>query len=147
MPFMRCIGLRLPEWAGRIGEVMNFFRVEELPMQEVLPGVRLRSVNLDKLMMTFVEYEEGSSVPMHHHPHEQITYVLEGFLEVTIGTEKRVLGAGEGVRIAPNTDHSSRPLEGSAKALDAWTPVVKRFASESFSTLGHQVPIEGETPR
>ena len=124
----------------------SFFCIEELPAKEVMSGIRLRSVDLENLMMTFVEYAAGSTVPMHHHPYEQITVVLEGILEVTVGHEQRVLRSGEGVRIPPNREHSSRPLDGPAKALDAWTPVPQRFKVDPSTTLGHRVPIFGESP-
>jgi unsaturated pyranuronate lyase len=126
---------------------MNFFRVKELAIQEVLPGVRLRSVNMENLTMTFVDYARESKVPPHHHRYEQITYVIEGQLEVTIAGERRVLQAGEGVRIGPNVEHSSRPVNGAASAVDAWTPLLQQFASAPLETLGNHVPIEGESPK
>ena len=122
-----------------------FFRVEELPVKQGLEGIQLRSVDLKNLMMTFVEYPAGSKVPQHFHPCEQITYVLEGMLEVTLEHDSHVLGPGEGVRIPPNTQHSSRPVDGPAKALDAWTPIPQHFKVEPLATLGHHVPIEGES--
>ncbi|MFI5364219.1 MAG: cupin domain-containing protein [Candidatus Binatia bacterium] len=122
----------------------GFFRVEELPTK-VLAGIQLRSVHLENLMITFVDYPEGSSVAAHHHRHEQITYVLEGCLEVTLAGETRVLAPGDGVRIGANVEHSSRPVDGAAKALDAWTPVPKRYKVEPATTLGHHVPISGES--
>ena len=125
----------------------SFFRIEDLPAKEVMAGIRLRSVDLENLMMTFVEYAAGSTVPLHHHPYEQITVVLEGILEVTLGHEQRVLRAGEGVRSPPTREHSSRPLDGPAKALDAWTPVPHRFKVDPLTTLGHNVPISGESPK
>ncbi len=126
---------------------MSFFRVEDLEVAEVLPGVRLRSVGLENLMVTFVEYREGAEIPLHHHRYEQITYVLEGFVEVCVGKERRVLRPGEGVRIPAKMEHSSRPIEGPARALDAWTPVPKSLKLEDLVTLGHYVPIEGEQTR
>jgi len=108
-------------------EASTFFRVSDLPAKQVLDGVAMRSVDLDNLMMTFVEYAAGARVPTHFHPYEQITYVLEGQLEVVIGDVHEVLGPGEGVCISPNVEHSSRPINGPAKALDAWTPVPERF--------------------
>jgi quercetin dioxygenase-like cupin family protein len=124
---------------------MNVFRVKELPAQEVLRGVKLRSVNMDNLTMTFVDYAPGSGVPAHRHRHEQITYVLEGQLELTIDGERQIVNAGEGVRIGPNIEHSSRPVDGSASAVDAWTPLLRKFGSAPLTTLGHDVPIEGES--
>jgi quercetin dioxygenase-like cupin family protein len=124
-----------------------FFRVEELPAKEVVAGVRVRSVHLADLMMTFVEYPAGATIPMHHHPYEQITYVLEGQLEVCIaGVETRVLGPGEGMQVPANMEHSSRPVDGPAKALDAWTPVPKMFkVKPPVSGVGKGVVLEDES--
>lgn len=116
-------------------DARGFFRVAELPSKEVLEGIRLRSVHLENLMMTFVEYPAGSAVPSHHHRYEQITYVLDGRLEVVLEGERQVVGPGEGVQIPANVEHSSRTIEGPVKALDAWTPVPRRFKVE---------PAEGE---
>lgn len=124
----------------------GFFRVEELPAKEMVAGVRVRSVHLVDLMMTFVEYPAGATVPMHHHPYEQITYVLEGQLEVRMGAETRVLGPGEGVQVPANMEHSSRPIGGPAKALDAWTPVPKMFKVKPPVTgVGKGVVLEDES--
>ncbi len=123
---------------------MSFFEVKRLPVQEVLPGIELRSVNLENVMMSFVDYAAGSEVPTHEHRHEQITYVLEGTLEVAVGDERRLLGPGQGVRIPPYTDHSSRPVQGPAKALDAWSPVPHRLKVEAPTALGEEVPVEDE---
>jgi quercetin dioxygenase-like cupin family protein len=104
-----------------------FFRVEDLPTKEVLRGIHIRSVHLENLMMTFIEYPAETTVPAHYHPFEQITYVLEGVLEVTVAGEQRTLRAGEGVCIRPNAEHASRPIDGPARVLDAWTPVPEHF--------------------
>ncbi|MCR4405530.1 MAG: cupin domain-containing protein [Anaerolineae bacterium] len=75
---------------------MNFFTVSDLPATEMLPGITR---------------------------HEQITYVLEGTMDFTLGSETRILRAGDGVCIPPNTPHSARILEAPTRALDAWHPV------------------------
>jgi quercetin dioxygenase-like cupin family protein len=100
-----------------------FFRVADLPSKEVLKEIHVRSVHLENLMMTFIEYPADATVPTHYHPFEQITYVLDGRLEVTVAGERRILGAGEGVCIRANAEHGSRPVDGPARVVDAWTPV------------------------
>jgi quercetin dioxygenase-like cupin family protein len=124
----------------------GFFRVDELPAKTMVAGVQVRSVHLADLMMTFVEYPEGATVPLHHHPYEQITYVLEGRLEVCLGANTRLLGPGEGVQVPANMEHSSRPIGGPARALDAWTPVPKMFkVKPPVSGQGKGVVLEDET--
>ena len=43
-----------------------------------------------KMMAVEVNFEQGAIGPLHRHPHEQLTYVLSGEFEFTIGDEKQV---------------------------------------------------------
>lgn len=101
---------------------MDFFRVADLSGVEMLPGVTRRAVWLDGVMVTFFEFEPHADIPTHDHPHEQITYVIEGAMEFTLGEETRRLGAGDGVCIPPGMRHSARILDQRTTALDAWHP-------------------------
>jgi len=101
---------------------MSFFSVSELPGAEMLPGVLRRAVHLEHVMMTFFDFEPGSVAPEHSHPHEQITYVVQGGMEFRLGDERRVLQAGEGVCCPPGVAHSAVVLEEPTVALDAWYP-------------------------
>ena len=82
---------------------MSFFTVSELPGTEMLPGIVRRAVYLEHTMMTFFSFEPGSVVPEHDHPHEQITYVVQGSMEFALGGETRILRAGEGVCCPPGS--------------------------------------------
>ncbi|GIS64948.1 MAG: hypothetical protein CM1200mP3_11960 [Chloroflexota bacterium] len=46
-------------------------------------------------MMSLVELDPKSEVPMHSHPNEQAGLVLEGEFEFTIGTESKKVSKGE----------------------------------------------------
>ncbi|HIP96927.1 MAG TPA: cupin domain-containing protein [Anaerolineae bacterium] len=102
---------------------MIFFTVPDLPATEMLPGITRRAVYLDNVMLTFFDFEPGAVVPEHAHPHEQITYVLEGAMVFTLGEETRTLRAGDGVCIPPNVPHSASILDALTRAVDAWHPV------------------------
>lgn len=102
---------------------MTFFSINDLPETEMAPGLGRRAVYLDKLMLTFVDFEPGIALPLHNHPHEQITLVLEGTLEFTLGDETHILQTGQGVTVASNVFHTARSLDGPARVLDAWHPV------------------------
>jgi len=101
---------------------MSFFTVNELPVTEMLPGVVRRVVYLEHAMMTFFTFEPGSVIPMHDHPHEQITYVVQGAMEFTLEGETRVLRAGDGVCCPPDAPHGAVVLDEPTVALDAWYP-------------------------
>ena len=107
---------------------MDFFDTVELNQKQVLDGITLRSVEGDKAMMTFFEFDEGAVIPAHSHHHEQISYVLEGELEFTLKGEVRVLSKGQGVVIHANEEHSARVTKGPASALDAWYPIREDYS-------------------
>ena len=102
---------------------MGFFRKADLPATEMLPGITRRSAYLDDVMITLVDLEAGSVLPEHHHPHQQITFVLSGSMEFTLDGETRMMSAGEGALVPPNATHSAKVLDEPCQALDAWHPV------------------------
>jgi len=101
---------------------MSFYRIDDLPAVDMLPGVTRRAVWLDGVMVTFFSFEPGSIVPEHAHPHEQITVVTRGAMEFTLGDETLRLGAGDGVCIPANVPHRARILDETTEAIDAWNP-------------------------
>jgi quercetin dioxygenase-like cupin family protein len=73
-------------------------------------------------MLTFFDIEPGREFPEHSHPHEQISYVLEGEVVFTLDGQTCILRAGEGVTIPPNVPHSAT-FPGPARVVDTWHPV------------------------
>ena len=102
---------------------MSFFRTEDLPATEMLPGVNRRSVHLPDLMLTFWDFEPGSVLPEHDHPHQQITWILSGTMEFDLDGEKRILRAGDGAMVPPNVRHGAVVLQEPCQVLDAWHPI------------------------
>ncbi len=102
---------------------MGFFRKEELPATEMLPGITRRLVYLPGVMLTFIDFEPGVVVPEHHHPHQQISWIVSGGMRFTLEGEERVLRAGDGVRVAPDMAHSAVILNEGCRAIDAFHPI------------------------
>ena len=99
-----------------------FFRVDDQPEVEMLPGVTRRAVWLDRVMLTFFRFDPHAVVPQHAHANEQISYVVAGTVEFTLGEETRILQAGEGVCIPPHVPHAARILDRPTEIIDAWNP-------------------------
>ncbi len=102
---------------------MPYYRTDDLPATEMLPGVLRKEVHLDGVMITFIDFEPRTIVPEHHHPHQQITYVIEGSMEFVLDGEKRVLHAGDGALVPPDVPHGAVILGDPCRALDAWHPI------------------------
>lgn len=102
---------------------MDFFSEKELKAKQVLEGITLRAAWGEKAMMTMFDFEPGAAVPRHSHLHEQITYVVKGEIEFTLGGKTVLLKEGDGVVVPPGVEHSARAAAGRAKAVDAWYPM------------------------
>ena len=65
-----------------------------IPAKEIRPGFFGKMVHGEKSTLAIWEIKKGSRLSEHSHPHEQITYVIDGELEMTIGGVKYLLTAG-----------------------------------------------------
>ncbi|EOC1774394.1 cupin domain-containing protein [Vibrio fluvialis] len=80
----------------------------------------------DNIMSVEVHFEQGAIGPMHSHPHEQLTYVLSGEFEFTIGDETKIVKAGDALYKEPNVIHGCVCLKAGV-LLDNFTPMRKDF--------------------
>ncbi len=79
------------------------------------------------LMMTEVAFAKGGiGAPHSHAEHEQISRVMSGSFEATVGGEKRVLKGGDVFYAARGVVHGVVALEDSV-ILDVFTPIRRDF--------------------
>ncbi|MFC5401225.1 cupin domain-containing protein [Cohnella soli] len=74
------------------------------------------------MMSMLVEYEKGGIGPEHAHPHEQLGYVVQGAIQMTIGGQTVRVSAGEQVHVPGNVLHSVLALEDTL-LLETFTPL------------------------
>ena len=102
---------------------MSYFRdSSEITRKEVAPGVVLRTMWGDKVMMSLVEVAPGAIVPIHSHPNEQTGIMMQGEFEMTIGGETRVLKPGDAYVIPGGVEHGVVGSDGWSLALDIFSP-------------------------
>lgn len=71
-----------------------------------------------------VDFAPGASAPKHHHPGEEIAYVIQGALEYQLDGQKPVtLMAGQSLFIPTGVAHSARNV-GDGKASELATYIV-----------------------
>ncbi|HAU5564788.1 TPA: cupin domain-containing protein [Serratia fonticola] len=79
-----------------------------------------------RMMAVEVTFEKDAVGPLHHHPHEQLTYVLSGRFAFTINGLTQEVGAGDTLYKAPNVVHGCVCLE-AGTLLDTFTPQREDF--------------------
>ncbi|QHQ35410.1 cupin domain-containing protein [Algicella marina] len=75
----------------------------------------------DNVMVVEVHFETGTVAARHHHPHEQITYVISGKFEFTVGDDTYIVSAGDSLYKQPNIEHGATCLA-AGTLLDVFTP-------------------------
>ena len=99
-----------------------FIDPAQVKRRELAPGVTLRTMWGDKVMMSVVEIAPHAVVPMHSHPHEQAGMVLAGEFDFTIGGQTRRLKQGDAYVIPGGVEHGVVGTDGWSMALDIFSP-------------------------
>jgi quercetin dioxygenase-like cupin family protein len=101
---------------------MTFTDTADLAAREVWPGFHGKFVHTDGMTIAFWDIDAGAALPAHAHPHEQVSCVIEGQFEMTVGGETRLMTAGMVVTIPGDTPHSARALT-VCRLVDVFRPV------------------------
>ena len=100
--------------------------LSEIESKEIMPGYHGKLVHSETMSWVFWTVEEGSVVPEHHHPHEQIMHVVEGSFEFTLDGITKVYEPGDVVVIASNTPHGGKALT-PCKLMDIFSPAREEY--------------------
>lgn len=99
----------------------------DCPVEDLGNGVSRKILaHNGKMMQVKVMFEDNAEGYMHNHPHEQLTYVLEGEFKFTIGEETKIVKAGDTLYKEPNIMHGCICLKKGA-LLDTFTPIREDF--------------------
>jgi len=96
--------------------------IKNIKPKELVPGITGYYAHGNSMTFGYVELKAGSNIPMHQHVHEQITYILEGELDMVIGGKPCLLTSGMYYVIPSNTLHSAI-AKTDCKVIDAFSPV------------------------
>ena len=111
---------------------MPILKHADMQVHKMAETVERRQAYLDNLMLAVIDMSgKGSSVPIHAHPHEQISFIAEGSVRFTIGegedAEMVEVGPGDVVVAPPNTPHGAELLSDYARVVDAFHPIREDF--------------------
>jgi quercetin dioxygenase-like cupin family protein len=96
--------------------------IKNIRPKALLPGITGYYAHGENMTFGLVELKAGSSVPLHHHIHEQTTYIVEGQLDMMIGDEACSLTAGMYHVIPSGLPHSAI-AKTDCQVIDVFSPV------------------------
>jgi unsaturated pyranuronate lyase len=97
------------------------FTWETIEPSTIIPGFHGRFIHSGSMTFALWRIEKGSLLPQHAHPHEQVAYVMEGELELTVAGTTTTLTPGMVAIVPPHAPHSGRALS-ECRVLDVFHP-------------------------
>jgi quercetin dioxygenase-like cupin family protein len=100
---------------------VNFDEIQRVIARE---GVDRRAFSGKSCMLVMNTIEPFAQPALHSHPHEQITYILQGECDFTLGDEIFRMAKGDVVLVPPGVRHTLRPVgKETILNLDVFSPV------------------------
>jgi quercetin dioxygenase-like cupin family protein len=104
----------------------SILRLSEVESKELIPKTEARFVHSENMTLAYWKFERGALLPEHEHPHEQMTNVVDGVLELIIEDEPQRLEAGMVAVISPNVRHAGKAVT-ECHIIDVFHPVREDF--------------------
>lgn len=79
------------------------------------------------LMMAEVLFKKDAIGAIHSHPHEQVSYIVQGSFEFTLDGKVQRVDKGDSIYIPSNALHGVKALEDNSIILDVFTPQREDF--------------------
>jgi quercetin dioxygenase-like cupin family protein len=101
----------------------QFVRFDDVKAFTLATGVTGRPLFGGGAMLNLIEFEPGSTVPVHSHPHEQLGIVLRGMQALVVDGDSHELGPLEAYVLPGGIEHSAYCGPEGALVLDVFQPV------------------------
>ena len=117
------------EEIARLPEVPHILAAEDVPWEDLSTDMRRKVLFSGELTFVFLELKGPTSEPiqLHSHVNDQISYVVDGELEVQVGEVVRRIGKGGFFRVPPDIPHGARALSPVVQFVDVFTPPREDF--------------------
>ncbi len=106
---------------------------EGLPVSEPFVGLRRRTFDAAGSTVNEYSFEPGASFPIHRHPEEQVTLILEGSVELTAEGATTQLGPGSWSIVDGDVEHGITAGPDGARIVAIVTP--RRARPDAYSVV------------
>ena|SRR5687767_4230329 len=103
-------------------------RWDEIALEKITEMISQKIVAGEREMLAQIYLKRGALVPMHSHPSEQMTYILQGALRFLVDGEEIIVREGEVLHVPSGAQHQAEALEDTFE-LDVFSPIRKDWLS------------------
>jgi quercetin dioxygenase-like cupin family protein len=112
---------------------MPYIELSGLGEREIVPGFIGKFIHTDRMTVSLWKVTSGTRLPLHSHPHEQVTVVVRGRLEMNLAGSVKVLEPGIVASIPPDAEHSGCALC-DCDVIDVFSPVREDYRVKRWET-------------
>ena len=110
---------------------MPFLNLANVPITDIIEGYHAQFIHTDSMTFSFIDVDANSALPLHSHPHEQVSQVIHGKFQLTVNGEVKILEPGDIAVIPSNTQHGGLAIT-NCKLLDVFNPVREDYLQKSI---------------
>ena len=99
----------------------SFTSIDRIAVRQVFTGIRGRYAHGERCTLGDVALDADTVIPIHHHPHEQVTYLLEGSMHFVVGDETQLMKPGDIAVIPGGVPHGGRTIS-ACRVIDVFAP-------------------------
>ena len=110
-----------------------FYKKDTADYKEIIPGVKLKTLTYgDKTLLSEFQFEQGISLPKHHHPCEQTGYLISGAIMLTIADETFEVSPGDSWSVPSDVVHSAAAVSDSV-IIEVFSPVREEYLPHNLA--------------
>ena len=107
-------------------QIKGFSDLKSLPVEIINDKITRRILSGEQGMIVWWSIKKGGHAAAHRHPHEQIVYMLSGKMDFRIGSEKRMMVAGDVAVVPGGVEHEGYFPE-DTEVIDVFAPPREDF--------------------
>jgi quercetin dioxygenase-like cupin family protein len=98
-----------------------------IPIEQISEGIKRQMVVGQNIMVCRLRFDPFVVTPEHSHPHEQVTLVMQGKVKFILGTEEKIVSAGDVLHFPSNHWHGATMLDEEVVLIDIFSPIREDF--------------------
>ena len=105
-------------------------RWDSIPVERVSDGVDRQMIVGQNIMICRLRFDAFVVTPAHRHPHEQMTFVMQGKVKFTLDNEERIVSAGDVLHFPSNQWHGATMMDEEVVLIDIFSPIREDFLTD-----------------
>jgi quercetin dioxygenase-like cupin family protein len=100
---------------------------KKIPVEKTAKGIERQMVVGQNIMICRFRFEPFLVTPVHTHPHEQMTLVVQGNIKFIIQGKACIASPGDVLHFPPHVSHGATMLNEEVILIDIFSPIREDF--------------------